>query len=187
MVRSQPLPTSNDPVLAGYDLVEYHNLSPGEKGVRGSAQFAYRYNPNDDSSTSDGYLYYFKNEENRLRFMKDPRRYLPKYGGFCAWGVAWEYEDKGWPWDADHMGPPCGPEDGWAILDDGKLYCSIFRWYQDDFNKNKEEGIRFADKMWIEWYGSLEAGPQNNGCYAWNWYVCVTFFCFLSYSVALFN
>ena len=25
-------------------------------------------------------------------------------GGFCAWGMAWEYPEDGWPWAANHMG-----------------------------------------------------------------------------------
>jgi hypothetical protein len=81
------------------------------------------------------------------------------------------FNADGWPWAADHMGPPCGPSDGWAILG-GRLYCSIFRRYQDDFNSKQEEGIRLADARWIEFYGTLTAGPQNNGCYAWNWQEC---------------
>lgn len=70
------------------------------------------------------------------------------------------------------MGPPCGPSDGWAILH-GKLYCSIWRSYQDNFNANQQEGIALANARWIEFYGSLEAGPQNNGCYAWNYHSCL--------------
>ena len=29
-----------------------------------------------------------------------------------------------------------------------------------------------ADQRWVEYYGSLEEGPSNNGCYAWNWQEC---------------
>jgi hypothetical protein len=78
-----PLPGPDDPVLAGYDLVEYHNLEPDETGVLGSAAYSVRLDNN--------YLYYFKNEANREAFLADPEKYLPAYGGFCAWGIAWEY------------------------------------------------------------------------------------------------
>jgi YHS domain-containing protein len=160
------IPGPDAPVLAGYDLVEYHNLQPDQDGVLGKASISHRLETN-------GYLYYFATEENRELFKQNPEKYLPKYGGFCAWGLAWEYEDEGWPWAANHVGPPCGPADGWAILpSDGKLYCSIYRHYQDDFNSKQDEGIRLADERWIAWYGSLSAGPQNNGCYAWNWQEC---------------
>jgi YHS domain-containing protein len=155
---------SDTPVMAGYDLVEYHNLQASQDGVVGKESISHRH--------TNGYLYYFSTQANKELFIQNPDKYLPKYGGFCAWGIAWEYEDDGWPWAANHMGPPCGPSDGWAILSDGRLYCSINRHYQEDFNHKQQEGIRFADDRWIEFYGSLNAGPQNNGCYAWNWQEC---------------
>ena len=43
---------------------------------------------------------------------------------------------------------------------------------QDDFNAKQQEGIRLANERWMEWYGSLDAGPYKNGCYAWNWQDC---------------
>ncbi|CAB9500081.1 YHS domain-containing protein [Seminavis robusta] len=158
----------NDPILAGYDLVAYHSLDSLDDGVPGSPDFQTRHK---------GYLYYFSSQDNLDIFLANPEPYLPAYGGFCAWGVAWEYEDDGWPWAADHMGPPCGPRDGWALLTDEstgqrRLYCSIWRSYQDDFNRRQEEGIRLANQRWVEWYGSLDAGPMNHGCYAWNWQSC---------------
>ena len=158
----------DDPVMAGYDLVAYHSLDAKDDGIPGSPQFQTRH--------SNGYVYYFSSQENLDAFVAHPDRYLPRYGGFCAWGMAWEYPDDGWPWAADHMGPPCGPRDGWALLEDGNgethLYCSIWRSYQDDFNAKQKEGMRLADQRWIEFYGSLDAGPANNGCYAWNWQDC---------------
>lgn len=151
-----------DPVMAGYDVVAYHSLDPLDNGVPGSSTFQSQY---------DGYVYYFRNDENRMEFEAQPEFYKPQYGGFCAWGIAWEYENEGWPWQRSHMGPPCGPSDGWALLPDEngtpKLYCSIWRSYQEDFNTKREEGIRLADERWITYYGSLDAGPMNNGCYAW--------------------
>ena len=149
-----PPPGPDEPVMAGYDLVAYHSLNKTDDGVPGKPSIKYRH-PN-------GYLYYFSTVDNKRKFMRNPNKYLPAYGGFCAWGVAWEYEDEGWPWAANHMGPPCGPSDGWAILN-GRLYCSIWRSYQDDFNRRQEEGIRLANKRWRDFYGSLRAGPQNNG------------------------
>lgn len=164
LVKAQPpVPGPEEPVMGGYDLVEYHNLEPQQDGVPGSIEFSHKHR--------NGYTYYFKNFANRQAFISDPDKYLPKYGGFCAWGMAWEYADEGWPWATDHMGPPCGPRDGWAILD-GKLYCSIRRSYQNDFNRRQVEGRRLADQRWIEYYGSLSDGPQNNGCYSWNWQEC---------------
>ena len=36
----------------------------------------------------DGAAYYFASEETMKRFAAEPERYLPQYGGFCAFGVA---------------------------------------------------------------------------------------------------
>lgn len=35
----------------------------------------------------DGLVYRFSDEENRRRFLAEPLRYLPQYGGFCASGA----------------------------------------------------------------------------------------------------
>ena len=92
----------NDPVMAGYDLVSYHSLENPSRdhriarpnGIPGVPAFQTRY---------QGYLYYFSSDKNLQTFLGDPEKYLPKYGGFCAWGVAWEYPTQGWPWSAQHM------------------------------------------------------------------------------------
>lgn len=93
---SAPLPGPDDPVMAGYDLVAYHSLEPSEDGVPGNPNISYRH--------SNGYLYYFSTQANKQAFIDDPDQYLPKYGGFCAWGMAWEYPEDGWPWAVNHMG-----------------------------------------------------------------------------------
>lgn len=86
----------DDPVMAGYDLVAYHSLDEKDDGIPGSKDYSLRH--------EDGYLYYFSNQQNLEAFQADPDRYLPQYGGFCAWGMAWEYPEDGWPWAMDHMG-----------------------------------------------------------------------------------
>lgn len=55
-----------------------------------------------------GAVWRFASEENRARFLADPQRYLPAFGGYCAYGVAHGYLVK------------IDPE-AWAIID-GKLY-----------------------------------------------------------------
>ena len=36
----------------------------------------------------DGVAYYFSSKETMKQFAADPERYMPQYGGFCAFGVA---------------------------------------------------------------------------------------------------
>ena len=63
-------------VLDGYDVVAYRTQ---DKAVQGSSQFALKY---------DGAVFYFSSQENADMFQKDPKTYLPKYNGFCAFAAA---------------------------------------------------------------------------------------------------
>ena len=40
------------------------------------------------SIEQDGVTYRFASEENKARFQKNPARFVPQYGGWCAWAVA---------------------------------------------------------------------------------------------------
>ena len=41
----------------------------------------------DLTTKHDGATYRFYSEQNQKRFEANPDRYVPAYGGFCAWGV----------------------------------------------------------------------------------------------------
>ena len=62
--------------LKGYDAVAYHLE---RKPVKGSEDFAYEW--------KDA-VWLFSSAENRDRFIADPDRWAPQYGGYCAWGIA---------------------------------------------------------------------------------------------------
>ena len=62
--------------IKGYDPVAYFLE---RKPVKGSEDFAYEWK---------GALWLFSSAENRDRFISDPDRWAPQYGGYCAWGVA---------------------------------------------------------------------------------------------------
>jgi YHS domain-containing protein len=62
--------------LQGYDPVAYF---AGGKPQKGLSQF---------SATHEGATYYFASAENRATFEKDPAKYAPQFGGYCAYGVA---------------------------------------------------------------------------------------------------
>ena len=62
--------------LQGYDAVSFHEA---EEPQRGSARFETRYR---------GALYRFASAESRARFLADPSRYAPRYGGWCAMSLA---------------------------------------------------------------------------------------------------
>jgi len=60
----------------GYNLVSYRT---GEKPQRGNGNHLV---------VHEGITYLFTNEKNKKDFATDPERYLPMYGGYCAYGVA---------------------------------------------------------------------------------------------------
>lgn len=71
--------------IQGYDPVSYFTgeLTPGNSSI---------------SSTFDGAIYYFVNEENKVKFDAAPAEYALQYGGFCAVAVS---EGKTFPVDLE--------------------------------------------------------------------------------------
>lgn len=66
--------------LEGYDVVSYYSA----KGpVKGSKEYAF---------THEGITYYFKDEKSKKVFRSNPKKYVPAYGGWCAYAMA---ENKG--------------------------------------------------------------------------------------------
>ena len=67
---------SSGVALEGYCPVAYFAVN---KPVRGKAQFAADHN---------GITYYFVNAEAKAEFERNPTKYVPAYGGWCAFGMA---------------------------------------------------------------------------------------------------
>ena len=111
-------------MLEGHDVVAY--FTQGQHAL-GSPQI---------KSVHEGVTFRFASAEHKALFDKEPARYLPQYGGYCANGIVY-----GIPWGGD--------ADTWR-LDEGKLY--IFGGadskaaYELDVKKNRE----LADKYWKE-------------------------------------
>lgn len=59
----------------GYDVVSYFDDQPQE----GNKDITY---------TFDGVNYQFSSDSNREKFISDPQKYLPQYGGYCAYAMA---------------------------------------------------------------------------------------------------
>lgn len=72
-------PMNADPVgkivLQGYDPVAFHTEG---KAVKGNPMVSAEY---------DGYKYLFATEANRDDFQQASEKYVPAYGGFCAFGI----------------------------------------------------------------------------------------------------
>ena len=71
------------PVLNGFDVVEaFKNKTGLISNYIGNQKFTQEYL---------GYKFLFINQENAEKFKRNPERYIPKYGGFCAWSVSSEF------------------------------------------------------------------------------------------------
>lgn len=62
------------------------------------------------------------------------------------------------------MGPPCGPKDGWIIIE-GRLFCNINSDYAQRFANLGSQGVSDGDSRWAGWFGGQNSGPMNTGCY----------------------
>lgn len=82
----------------------------------------------------DGAAYYFASEESARTFSKNPSRYLPQYGGFCAYAIA-----KGKKFDGDPV---------FADIVDGKLYLFVNAEIFEIYKKDSSRILEKAETMW---------------------------------------
>ena len=106
----------------GYDLVSFHT---GKKPVIGNGNHVAVYS---------GVTYLFANDKNKATFENNPEKYIPAYGGYCAYGVAVGKKFVGDP-------------DVWKIVD-GKLYLNLDTSIQELWQKDISGNIKKADKQW---------------------------------------
>ncbi|SNR15307.1 YHS domain-containing (seleno)protein [Tenacibaculum jejuense] len=61
--------------LQGYSPVSYLDLNLAQRGNKNY------------KSTHEGVVYYFTSAQQKTTFDKNPAKYLPQYGGYCAFGT----------------------------------------------------------------------------------------------------
>ncbi len=115
----------NGRAAGGADVVAYFSLDPGDDAVIGSEQYSYEWR---------GAAWLFASQENLEKFRRNPEKYAPAYGGYCAWAMA----------KSDLA--PIDP-DMWAI-EDGTLYLNYNRRTQNDWLSDRAELIENADAEW---------------------------------------
>jgi YHS domain-containing protein len=118
-------PVNVDPAgvaLRGYDPVAYFTAGKPNPGV---ASF---------QSKFQGATYQFASAANKDAFDKDPAKFAPQYGGFCAFAAA-----KGAKFDADP-----------AVFKvvDGKLYMNFNADVSSKWNADVPGHIKAADANW---------------------------------------
>ena len=106
----------------GYDVTAYFTEN---KPVEGSSKYSTEYMGAD---------WLFASQENLDKFLADPEKYAPKYGGYCAWAVA-----KGDLYKGDPL--------HWSIHE-GSLYLNYDKSVKDKWLKDKEGFIQSANSQW---------------------------------------
>ena len=120
-VSAEPIANST-PGVQGYDLVSYQT---GKRPLRGNGHFL---------AEHDGVTYLFVNAENQAAFQENPARYVPAYGGYCAFGVSVGKKFVGDP-------------EVWRLVD-GRLYLNLDTSIQDQWLKDVPGRIRKAEANW---------------------------------------
>uniref|UniRef100_A0A7S2E359 Uncharacterized protein n=1 Tax=Octactis speculum TaxID=3111310 RepID=A0A7S2E359_9STRA len=177
--------------LQGIDLVAYFDpdLNQTSLPLYGSSKHKYVLETLDgwNSSIKFRYEFRFTTAEHRESFIAAPHKYLPKYGGFCSYGITNEFAgDKtmgmdeagaaGWPWERNYLGPPGNPA-AWTLYK-GDLYFAFFSTVIETFEEDIDANIARGDARWNEWFGGdklssggdepavTRYGPVNSECLA---------------------
>ena len=82
----------------------------------------------------DGVAYYFASEETMKQFKANPERYMPQYGGFCAFGVA--------------IGKKLDAAPRFADIVDGKLYVFLNAVAFEKYKEDKAGTLAKAEQNW---------------------------------------
>jgi YHS domain-containing protein len=115
-------PRENVVGAGGYDLTSYFSQ---EKPQRGNGHH---------TATVDGVTYLFATDMNKKTFEASPAKYLPQYGGYCAFGAS-----IGKKFVAD--------PDVYDIVD-GKLYMNLDSKIRGMWSQNMSTRIKDGDANW---------------------------------------
>lgn len=108
--------------MQGYDPVAYFKEG---KPIKGKSEFRDEWM---------GAKWYFANAANRDEFAKEPAKYAPQFGGYCAWAVS-----RGYTANID-------PE-AWKIIG-GKLYLNYNKDVQKMWEQDTSGNIKKGDENW---------------------------------------
>jgi YHS domain-containing protein len=114
--------TEHGLAIKGYDPVAYFTIS---KPTPGSSSF---------SASYKGAVYRFASVEDRDRFIAEPEKFVPQYGGYCAYAISLNLIA-----DID--------PDQWAIVNN-KLYLNNSFFSQTLWSFDKSGNIAQGDRNW---------------------------------------
>lgn len=120
--------STSEGAIQGYDVVTYFVEN---KPVKGAKEF---------SITYLGEVWFFSSAENLKAFQSSPQKYIPQFGGYCAYGMSQGYKAKTEP-------------DAFTIVD-GKLYLNYNVAVRKIWNEKQSELIDKANSNWPTVKGS---------------------------------
>ncbi|GLU45353.1 hypothetical protein Musp01_29770 [Muricauda sp. NBRC 101325] len=112
--------------LDGYSPVSYIDQGKAQMGKK------------DFKATYDGLTYFFVNQDQQKQFQSNPQKYVPQYGGWCAYAVSLGYKYR--------------PNPKSFRVVDNKLYLFTIN-VEGEFvkvweNEGKDKHIAQGDKNW---------------------------------------
>lgn len=114
----------NGIAIKGYDVVAYFHE---EKAIKGNRSLAFQWANLEWRFSSNDYLNLFKEE---------PKKYLPEYGGYCAFGASEGYKAR--------INPQA------FTIHEGKLYLNFAKYVRKRWLQRRELKIQQADNLWEE-------------------------------------
>ena len=117
---NQPMFSSE--AINGYDPVAY---TTENKAVAGNEKISHTWNDAD---------WYFSTEENKNLFAANPEKYVPQFGGYCAFAVS-----KGFTANID--------PNAFEVIN-GKVYLFADEKVKSDWMGNQVENLKTAEANW---------------------------------------
>lgn len=130
VLRKKQFNLDDNLAIEGYDPVAYFKSNKASKGKK---EFAVN---------NQGVVYYFASPENKEEFKKNPSRYEPEYGGWCAYAMG-------------AKGEKVSIDPATFKIVNGKLYLfynSFFNNTLKSWNKDEAHLKTEADKNWKKIY-----------------------------------
>lgn len=115
--------TQNNIAVNGYDVVAYFTDSNAIKGTE------------EHTVSWKDAKWLFASAEHASLFKANPEKYVPQYGGYCAFGCSRGYKAKTDP-------------DAWTIVN-GKLYLNYNAAVKNTWSRDMENYIKKSDAAWL--------------------------------------
>jgi YHS domain-containing protein len=124
--QRDPISDRGGSAIKGYDTVAYWTVGEALKGDKKI------------TSIYKGAEFRFASVENKALFDANPEKYIPEYGGYCAWAIG-----------KSATGFAVGNGKYWKIVD-GKLYVNYSKGVQKKWEKDIPGFIKTGDVHWSQ-------------------------------------